>query len=230
LPILDFSIDGVPYRSGPDVTFVIFSVVGFPDDEQRRLKWLRTAVNSRTSEQLKSFQLGEVPLLPGAPAVHHRVMMAGQGPRFDLDRDAPDFGIDRRVAPTVGFILVHALLKRGSVIGAIHSFITGDGQRASLPGASTETLKRMWRKHRPIAHLAAGVAYRRPALRHDPRTWLEWTEGLRIAGEQYRPAHAAETLLDAKATWKAPKSLGLRIVLLDQLDLPSDPKAGIIDP
>lgn len=63
-----------------------------------------------------------------------------------------------------------------------------------------------------------------------PRIWLEWTESLRIAGEQYRPPHAARTLLDDKVTWKAPAFLGLCIVPLDRLDLPFDPRAGVIDP
>lgn len=129
MPILDFSIDGFPYRSRPDVTLVILSAITFPNenDERRRLEWLRKAVNTRTSKQVLAFPTDAV--LPSVPAVHHRVLEAAKGPRFDRDRDAPDFGIDVRAVSAVAFILVHTLVKRGSVIGAIRSYITGDGRR-----------------------------------------------------------------------------------------------------
>jgi hypothetical protein len=231
LPTLDFSIDGIPYRTGPDVALVVLSAIAFPkpEDEPHRLEWLRKAVNSRTSEQLTDFPPGE--MLPAIPAVHHRVIEAAKGPHFDRDRDAPEFGVDTLAVRAAAFILMRTLItSRGSVIDAIRAYTTGDGRRTSVPGASTETLRRAWRKCRPIAHFAAGLAYKRDLLRHDPRGWLEWAESLRKAGEKYRPPHTRKPLLDTRLTWKAPVSLGLRIMSRAQLDLPSDPGAVTIDP
>jgi hypothetical protein len=205
-------------------------VIGFPSDPTRQREWFDHARNARTGLFLTQYPLR---VLPGDPILHERVIAAARGPRLELGSEEK-IGINTAGYRVVGYLLVRVLASgpRGSLNKAIDAFITGDGCRASVPGASEPTIRRWWNEYGSVAHLAAAFLFHREFLLADPARMglrnsyspvgagsaLAWAESARIAGEQHRSPHARKPLLDHKLTWKVPPSLRLPNV---SLDLPS---------
>jgi Asp-tRNA(Asn)/Glu-tRNA(Gln) amidotransferase A subunit family amidase len=104
------------------------------------------------------------------------------------------------------YLLVRVLVSRprGSLNDAIAAFITDDGNRASVPGASEATIRRWWKEYQPVAHLAAAFVYHRSLLLASPAS-MGLPLGLQViayAGRDaalFEIATAVHDLLQARA-------------------------------
>jgi hypothetical protein len=193
----------------PDFDLRVIPIFQFPD-EHRCLEWFRKAQEARRVGQ----SLVRSGLILGVEQRRGIVAAVTGQPAPSAKRSV---GIDTSHYRVPGFLLVRTVASapaKGSLNDAIR--IASE----SRPKMSKETIERLWRDHKPIAHFGAALWWwsslrRREFLNRNPRAALEWAESLRLKGEQYRSPHApAGPLLDPAQTVKMPPDLGLCTVPL----------------
>lgn len=189
----------------PDFDLRVIPIFQFPD-EPRCLEWFGKAQEARRVGQslVRSGLMLDVEQRRGVVAGVTGLSAS------DPERAKLSVGIDTSHFRVPGFLLTRVVAsENGSLNDAVRIAME------SRPKLSKETIGRLWRAYRSIAHLAAALTYGRDVLRCEPRAALEWAESLSLKGEQHRSPRAREPLLDRARTVKMPPDLGLCIVPLD---------------
>ena len=86
------------------------------------------------------------------------------------------------------------------------------GARNQMVGVNERSLQRIWDKYQSVAHLWAAFVLSDEKLSttaDELVVFLSLAEGIRCWGEQYRPAHSGEPLLDGRVTWTVPADFPL---------------------
>lgn len=202
MPYLD-----LPSLDRPDAQLYIWSVMLAPHDESVRDQ-IRETFDAKCVRNVLP-ELDVITRTAPVDVVRRCFdMVAGalrapqeQDLRRQLEAGAKDGGF---AGNTFTYIMLAA--KDGSdehaTLGAaFRAYVSVNDRRSS-----GTTLKRMWSKGMPVAHLWAAMATFRGLFEKPSASllaqWLEKAEQMRVFGEAYVPLRAHEPLLDAEKTWK----------------------------